>query len=240
MSSKPRVLDIQDLSTGYDGNAVVRHLNLHVDAGEVVALLGPNGAGKTTLLMTIGGLVKPISGKVEVIGEKLPSLRNAHQLAHRGLAHVTEDRGIFGQLTVRDNLLLSLAKDKKASVKRAVEMFPALEPLLDRDAGLLSGGEQQMLAMARAVLSRPSLMLIDELSLGLAPVIYKDLIPAVRTVAQDIGCGVLFVEQHVDLALAQADRGYVLYHGDLVLQGSAQELLANRAQLDTALLGGVS
>jgi branched-chain amino acid transport system ATP-binding protein len=237
MRNNGRVLDVQNLYTGYDGNAVVRDLTLHVDAGEVVALLGPNGAGKTTLLMTIGGLVKPIAGKVQVIGQDIPTLRKAHLLAHRGVSHVPEDRGIFSQLSVKDNLLLALIKDKKAALTKAVEMFPALDPLMDRDAGLLSGGEQQMLSMARAVLSRPALMLIDELSLGLAPVIYKELIPSVRRIASDIGCGVLFIEQHVDLALEQADRGYVLYHGDLVMEGSAQDLIAQRDRLDKAFLG---
>jgi branched-chain amino acid transport system ATP-binding protein len=232
-----RVLDIRHLYTGYDGNSVVRDLTLHVDAGEVVVLLGPNGAGKTTLLMTIGGLVKPIKGQVEVMQKPLPGLRNAHLIAHRGVSHVPEDRGIFSQLTVKDNLLLALAKDKKAALTKAVDMFPALEPLMDRPAGLLSGGEQQMLSMARAVLSRPSLILIDELSLGLAPVIYKELIPSVRRIANEIGCGVLFVEQHVELALAQADRGYVLYHGDLVMQGRAQDLISQRDRLDRAFLG---
>jgi branched-chain amino acid transport system ATP-binding protein len=237
MSSKNRVLDVKNLYTGYDGSPVVRDLSLHVEAGEVVALLGPNGAGKTTLLMTIGGLIKPISGDIQVVGQKMPNPRNAHLLAHRGVSHVPEDRGIFSQLSVRDNLLLALTKDKKAALAKAVDMFPALEPLMSRDAGLLSGGEQQMLSMARAVLSRPSLMLIDELSLGLAPVIYKTLIPAVRRIASEIGCGVLFIEQHVDLALQQADRGYVLYHGDLVMQGSAKELISKRDQLDQAFLG---
>lgn len=238
MRSSGRVLDIQNLYTGYDGNAVVRDLTLHVDAGEVVALLGPNGAGKTTLLMTIGGLVKPISGQVQVIGASIPSLRRAHLLAHRGVSHVPENRGIFSQLSVKDNLLLALTKDKKGALAKAVEMFPALEPLMERDAGLLSGGEQQMLSMARAVLSRPALLLIDELSLGLAPVIYKELIPSVRRIASDIGCGVLFIEQHVDLALEQADRGYVLYHGDLVMQGTAHDLVTQRDRLDKAFLGG--
>ncbi|WP_122276634.1 ABC transporter ATP-binding protein [Pseudomonas syringae group genomosp. 3] len=232
-----RVLDIRSLYVGYDGSAVVRDLTLHVDAGEVVVLLGPNGAGKTTLLLTIGGMIKPIKGHVEVMQKPLPSIRNAHLIAHRGVSHVPEDRGIFSQLTVKDNILLALAKDKKTALLKAVEMFPALELLMNRPAGLLSGGEQQMLSMARAVLSRPALILIDELSLGLAPVIYKELIPSVRRIANEIGCGVLFVEQHIELALAQADRGYVLYHGDLVMQGTAKDLISQRDRLDRAFLG---
>lgn len=231
-----RVLDIAGLVAGYDKVPVVRDLNMHIDEGEVVAMLGPNGAGKTTTLMTISGMVEILDGSVNVFGEPVPKLRKAHYLAQQGLTHVPENRGIMFQLTVADNLQLAKLKGT-VDVSRAIEYFPALEPLLSRRAGLLSGGEQQMLALGRAVLSDPKLLMIDELSLGLAPIIYEELLPIVRRFADETGASVLLVEQHADLALAQADRAYVLSHGDLVMEGTAAELLKNRHLLDATYLG---
>lgn len=231
-----RLLTIDQLHTGYDGVAVVRDLSLTVDAGEVVALLGPNGAGKTTTLMAISGLGEILGGSVEVIGAPVPKLRQAHTVAQRGVIHVPENRGVFFQLTVMENLQLAKARGK-VDLERAVEFFPALGPLMQRRAGLLSGGEQQMLAIARAIVAEPKLLMVDEMSLGLAPVIYEQLLPVVRRIADETGAGVLLVEQHVDLALEVADRAAVLNHGDLVMQGTATELLANRALLDASYLG---
>ncbi len=231
-----RLLTIAGLSAGYDGVAVVRDLDLHVDAGEVVALLGPNGAGKTTTLMTISGMVEVIAGSVTVVGRAVPKLRQAHRLARWGVFHVPENRGVLFGLTVRENLQLAKTRGK-VDLDLAVNYFPALGPLMQRRAGLLSGGEQQMLALGRAIAAEPALLLVDEMSLGLAPVIYEELMPVVRRIADETGAGVLLVEQHVDLALEVADRGYVLNHGDLVISGRASDLLADRALLDASYLG---
>ena len=231
-----RLLDISGLHTGYDGVAVVRDLELHVDPGEVVALLGPNGAGKTTTLMTISGLVQILEGSVSVMGRPVPKLRQAQRVARWGVTHVPENRGVLFQLTVRENLLLAKTRGR-VDLDRAVEFFPALGPLMSRRGGLLSGGEQQMLALGRAIVAEPRLLMVDEMSLGLAPVIYEELMPVVRRIADETGAGVLLVEQHVDLALEVSDRGYVLNHGDLVMSGPAAELLANRALLDASYLG---
>lgn len=231
------LLNIDNLSAGYDDVAVVRDLSMTVSAGEVVALLGPNGAGKTSTLMTISGMVDVLAGSVTVMGKPVPRLRQAHKLARWGVIHVPENRGVLFQLTVRENLLMAKTRGK-VDLDRAVHFFPALGPLMNRRGGLLSGGEQQMLAVGRAIIAEPKLLMIDEMSLGLAPVIYEELMPAVRRVADETGAGVLLVEQHVDLALDVADRGYVLNHGDLLMSGTATELLADRALLDASYLGG--
>jgi branched-chain amino acid transport system ATP-binding protein len=235
-----RLLDISGLSSGYSGVPVVRGLDLHVDAGEVVALLGPNGAGKTTTLLTVSGILKVLDGSVEVLGE--PTVFGSpHKVARRGLAHVPEDRSLFFGLTVQENLRLGLRGNKSAQAEgyeQALEMLPALRPLMGRRAGLLSGGEQQMLAMARALVSQPKLLLVDEMSLGLAPIIVERLLPLVRDIADSTGAGVLIVEQHVHLALEVANRAYVMSHGEIVLEGSAAELMERQDLLEASYLGG--
>ena len=156
-----RLLDIDGVSTGYNGVSVVRDLTMHVDEGEVVTLLGPNGAGKTTTLLTVSGLVPLMAGKIEVFGRSVEG-RRPHRIAREGLAHVPEGRALFYQLTVGENLRLGAGKGS-LDIKRALSYFPALEPLMGRRAGLLSGGEQQMLAMARALTVNPRLLLVDEM-----------------------------------------------------------------------------
>lgn len=230
------LLDIDGLSAGYDGVPVVRDLSLHVRAGEVVTLLGPNGAGKTTTLRAVSGLVARLKGDITVLGGPVPRLRRAHEVARRGVAHVPEGRGVLGQLTVRENLVLGVRRGRP-DFDKALAYFPALAPLMERKAALLSGGEQKMLVMGRAILSEPRLLLIDELSLGLAPLILAQLLPVVRQVVADTGAGALLVEQYAELALSHSDRAYVLSHGDLVLSGPASQLLADRSRLDAAYLG---
>jgi branched-chain amino acid transport system ATP-binding protein len=229
------LLEISGLSAGYNGVAVVRDLSLSVHGGELVVLLGPNGAGKTTTLLTVSGLLPIIAGDVRVLGQSVAH-RAVHKIARAGLAHVPEDRSLFFQLTVAENLRLGAARGNP-DVTRALHYFPALEPLMDRRAGLLSGGEQQMLAMGRALTVPPKLLIVDELSLGLAPIIVEKLLPVLRDVANDTGAGVLLVEQHVDLALAIADRAYVLSHGDLVLAHDAQYLREHRHLLEASYVG---
>ncbi len=233
------LIDIEGLDAGYGGVPVVRGLNLQVRSGEVVALLGPNGAGKTTTLLTISGLLRPLGGSLKVMGEPVVGGK-PYLVARRGLAHVAEDRSLFFDLTVNENLRLGLTGDRSrraAAMDRAMEMFPALQPLRTRRAGLLSGGEQQMLAMARALASEPKVLLVDEMSMGLAPIIVERMMPVVRRIANETGTAVLIVEQHVHMALSIADRGYVLNHGNLVLEGTSKELLERRDLLEASYLG---
>jgi len=233
------VLRLQGLDAGYDGVPVVRGLDLEVVAGEVVALLGPNGAGKTTTLRTISGLLPTIDGQLEVLGGETDS-RRPHRVARRGVAHVAEDRSLFPGLTVKENLRLAPGLKRRArstAYAQAVDVFPALGGLMNRKAGLLSGGEQQMLAVARAIVTEPDLLLVDEMSLGLAPVIVEEMLPVVRRVADELGAAVIVVEQHIHLALELADRAVVMANGHVVLDGAAADLRADPSQVEASYLG---
>ena len=235
-STPGHALVLKDLSAGYRGVPVVRELNLEVRPGEVVALLGPNGAGKTTTLETIAGLNRPISGTVELSGENVGG-KPAHVLARQGLALVPEGRALFPGLTVREHLRLAGGRGAGRREEELLEMLPELRKCLGRKAGLLSGGEQQMLALGRALVTRPRLLLVDEMSLGLAPVVVERLLPILRRAADELGASVLFVEQHVALALEISDRAYVLAHGRIRLEGPAAELRERRELLAASYLG---
>jgi ABC-type branched-subunit amino acid transport system ATPase component len=213
------VLEARGMSAGYGSLAAVREIDVHVNAGEVVALLGPNGAGKTTTILTLAGELAPLGG--EVLWRGAVARPGLARRTRSGLGLVLEERSVFTDLTVAENLNIGLGPPEAA-----VELFPELRPHLKRRAGLLSGGQQQMLTLARALAARPHALLIDELSLGLAPVLVERLIESVRASARR-GIGVLLVEQHVRRALAVADRAYVLRRGRIVLEGDAEEL-ANR------------
>jgi branched-chain amino acid transport system ATP-binding protein len=229
------VLQLDGLSAGYDAAAVVRDLDLHVGAGEVVALLGPNGAGKTTTLRAISGLVRPMAGVIRVGGADIAG-RSPTARARLGIAHVPEGRGVFFGMTVAEHFRIGF-RGERLDAEIAFGYFPALAKLVDRRVGLLSGGEQQMLTLGRALARQPRLLLLDELSLGLAPVIVEDLLPVVARYARESGCAVLLVEQHIQIALAVADRGYVLSHGELVLHERAETLRADHQLILSGYLG---
>jgi branched-chain amino acid transport system ATP-binding protein len=229
------LLELVDVEVAYGAVTALRGVRLTVDAGEIVTLLGANGAGKTTTLRAISGLVHPMSGAIRFEGQDLrrvsPSAR-----ARLGIAHVPESRGLFFGLTVSEHLRLGY-RGERLDADAAYRYFPALAELKDRRCGLLSGGEQQMLAVGRALARHPRLLLLDELSLGLAPVIVESLLPVVRQYADESGCGVVLVEQHIELALTIADRGCVLSHGEIVLRGEADELRANHELLISSYFG---
>jgi branched-chain amino acid transport system ATP-binding protein len=228
-------LQLDGLTAGYDGAPAIRDLTLTVQAGEVVALMGANGAGKTTTLRAISGLIKPMAGSIALDGVDLAGV-SPPERARSGIVHVPETRGIFFGLTVTEHLRLAGVRDRDG-MQTTFDSFPPLRPLRDRRAGLLSGGEQQMLAIARALAREPRLLLLDELSLGLAPVIVERLLPTVREHADRHGTAVLLVEQHVHLALEIADRGYVLSHGELVAADTAERLRDDNELLAASYLG---
>lgn len=234
-SSMP-ALSVRKLAAGWGGVPAVRELSLEVSPGEVVALLGPNGAGKSTTLLTLAGILKPLGGETFLMGEPLEGLA-PHQVARRGLALLTEDRSIFYQLTVAENLRLHRHRRSRVKQSDVLGWFPALQPLLNRKAGLLSGGEQQMLALGCKLISDPKLLMIDEMSLGLAPIVVNRLLTFIRGIADEAGTAVLLVEQHVHTALSVSDRAYVLSHGELVLTGPVEELVQRPEVLEASYFG---
>jgi branched-chain amino acid transport system ATP-binding protein len=223
------LLELHGIEARYGPVQALHGVSLQVDDGELVAVLGANGAGKTTTLRAISGTVRR-SGDVVFAGKKLP--RRPDATARAGIAHVPEGRGTFSELSVWENLRLG-AYARRANVKkeaqRVYKFFPRLEDRRDQQAGTLSGGEQQMLALGRAIMARPKLLLLDEPSLGLAPMVVNQIFEALTRMKADDGMSVLVVEQNANLALAHATRAYVLEVGNVVVEGTSDELRANES-----------
>jgi branched-chain amino acid transport system ATP-binding protein len=226
------MLEIDHLTAGYGRAAVVRDVSLRVDRGEIVAVLGANGAGKTTMLSTAFGLLAPFSGDVRLDGVSIAG-RPAHRNPVRGLSLVPEGRALAPSLSVADNIRIA----GRRSTIDVFSLFPELESIRNRRVGLLSGGEQQMLAVARALVTGPSVLLVDELSFGLAPLLVTRLLTRLREMADADGLAILLVEQHVHRALEVADRAYVLSHGEIVLEAPAAELCSNPTLIAASYLG---
>ena len=237
------MLRLRNPDAGYGKLAVLRRVSLHVSPGEIVTIVGANSAGKTTLLETVAGLVRARAGEIAFDGEDVGRLATDRIVA-RGCSLVPEGRQVFATMPVHENLLLGAhvqyARGKRHEIaedlERVLTLFPILRSRARQLAGTLSGGEQQMLAIARALMARPKLMMLDEPSMGLAPLVVRDIFDILRRVRQ-AGTTVLLVEQNARSALRIADRGYVLETGRIVLQGTAEELLANR-DVQRAYLGG--
>jgi branched-chain amino acid transport system ATP-binding protein len=236
------MLRIRNLDAGYGKIAVLRRVSLHVSPGEIVAIVGANGAGKTTLLKTVTGLVRPRAGGISLKGQDIVGVPTERTVA-LGCSLVPEGRQVFADMAVRENLLLGAhvqfrrgkRQEVAADLERIYQLFPVLRNRERQLAGTLSGGEQQMLAMGRALMARPALLMLDEPSMGLAPLVVKDIFDTIVRISRE-GSTVLLVEQNARGALKIAHRGYVLESGRIVLQGTSEELLANR-DVQRAYLG---
>lgn len=234
------MLKVENLSVHYGMIQAVRDVSFEVNEGEVVSLIGANGAGKTSILRTISGLVRPSAGEIEFLGQEIQKVP-AQKIVAAGLSQVPEGRHVFPGLTVMENLEMGafLKKDREenqANLKKVFSRFPRLEERKNQDAATLSGGEQQMLAMGRALMSTPKLLLLDEPSMGLAPIFIQEIFDIIQDI-QKQGTTVLLIEQNANKALAIADRGYVLETGKVVLTGTGKELLASE-EVRKAYLGG--
>ena len=240
------LLDVDGLEVTYGKIRAVKGVSFSVNAGTLVTLIGANGAGKTTTLRTLSGLVPPSAGTVTFDGQRLDGVP-AHQIVERGVAHVPEGRRVFPRMTVAENLELGAfsragraagtAAEQRADMDRILSLFPVLAERRDQAAGTLSGGEQQMLAIGRALMSRPRLLMLDEPSLGLAPLIARQIFDAIRTLNRQDGLTVLIVEQNANHALKLAHRGYVMVNGLITLAGTGGELL-QRPEIRAAYLEG--
>jgi branched-chain amino acid transport system ATP-binding protein len=233
------ILSIRDLEVGYGTIPALHGIDLDVQKGEIVTLIGANGAGKTTTLRTISGLLKPRRGEVTFNGESINGVK-PHIITARGISHVPEGRGIFSNLTVQDNLELGgyLRKDKisQAEYDRVFTLFPVLKDRFKQNAGTLSGGEQQMLAISRALMSKPAVLLLDEPSLGLAPQMVQTIFRVIREINAE-GTTILLVEQNAHMALVTAHRGYVMETGRITITDDTKALLASD-RIKKAYLGG--
>lgn len=234
------MLKVENLSVHYGMIQAVRDVSFEVNEGEVVSLIGANGAGKTTILRTLSGLVRPSSGKIEFSGQEIQKMP-AQKIVAGGLSQVPEGRHVFPGLTVMENLemgafLKKNREENQANLKKVFSRFPRLEERKNQDAATLSGGEQQMLAMGRALMSTPKLLLLDEPSMGLAPIFIQEIFDIIQDI-QKQGTTVLLIEQNANKALAISDRGYVLETGKIVLSGTGKEL-ASSEEVRKAYLGG--
>jgi branched-chain amino acid transport system ATP-binding protein len=227
------VLAASGLSAGYAGQPVVHDVDIEVQAGEVVLLLGPNGAGKTTTMLTLSGELAPLAGEVSLNGARTTA--PLYRRARNGLGYVTEERSVFKSMSAYDNLRCG-----GVAASDAIELFPELEKCMGTRGGLLSGGEQQMLTLARALCRKPKVLLADELSLGLAPMVVDRLLWAVRKAASDDGMGALIVEQHAHKALRLADRVYVMSRGRLAMALSGEQARARIGEIEAAYLTGIA
>jgi branched-chain amino acid transport system ATP-binding protein len=229
------VLETRNLVGGYGKIVAFRNVDLDVEAGKVLTILGPNGAGKTTLMMTLAGLLPRIQGEVLLEGKPVPNGKPT--AANRsGIVLVPDNRALFTTLTVRENVEVARLPGER-NVDEVLDLFPGLHKRLDLKAGALSGGEQQMLAMARGIVQKPKVFMIDEMSMGLAPIIVESLLPIVRRIATETGAAVILVEQHIRLALEVADKALVLVHGHVALQGDAELFRHDPSILEAAYLG---
>lgn len=233
------MLEVKDIHTYYGNIHALKGISLYVEEGEIVTLIGANGAGKTTTLRTISGLLRPRKGTVYLDGEDI-SRYKAHEIVYKGVAMVPEGRGIFAKLTVAENLDMGAYSrtDRTAiqnDLERVFTLFPRLKERRNQIAGTLSGGEQQMLATARALMAHPRLLLMDEPSMGLAPVLVENVFETIETINKE-GTTVLLVEQNATMALSVADRGYVLQTGEIVLHDTAENLKQNE-MVQKAYLG---
>ena len=234
------MLEVKNLSVHYGMIQAVRNVNFKVNEGEIVSLIGANGAGKSTILKTLSGLIHPSEGEILYLGENIAST-SAKKIVEKGLVQVPEGRHVFPGLTVKENLELGafLRKDKEEiqkDMEAVFERFPILKERKDQDAQTLSGGEQQMLAMGRALMSRPKLLLLDEHSMGLAPIFIREIFKIIQEI-QKTGTTVLLIEQNAKMALSISNRAYVLETGSVVLSGTGQELLESD-EIQKAYLGG--
>ena len=233
------MLEINDIHVSYGAILALKGVSCQVDQGEIVALIGANGAGKTTTLRTISGLIRPYTGTISYKGQDITKLP-PHQIVNLGLSQVPEGRRVFTRMTVLENLEMgAYSRNDKANIKldikKVFERFPRLEERKGQLSGTLSGGEQQMLAMGRALMSRPTLLLLDEPSMGLAPMLVQEIFSIIQEINQS-GTTILLVEQNAHMALSIANRAYVLETGEVVLSGAAQDL-ANDPQVQKAYLG---
>ncbi|EOH86618.1 ABC transporter ATP-binding protein [Enterococcus pallens] len=233
------MLKIENLSVHYGVIQAVRDVNFEVNEGEIVSLIGANGAGKTTILRTISGLIQPSNGKITFEGEEIQK-RQPQKIVAKGISQVPEGRHVFSGLTVQENLEMGAFLRKDGNLGEEYEAifqkFPILKERRTQDASTLSGGEQQMLAMGRALMSKPRLLLLDEPSMGLAPIFIKEIFNIIQEIQQQ-GTTVLLIEQNAKMALSIANRGYVLETGKVVLEGTGAELLASD-EVKKAYLGG--